>query len=118
MRLLFGRLRVGEISNPFFSDQTWYGDFLPAPSIGTDAVGQRILAYKTFCEGWNERVHANPDSPPDASEFDEYLDLTASAEWQILDEDGVTSHHVGCPVFFRGGDFSCRSWEFLRPDNG
>lgn len=112
MKLLFGRVPLGEISNPLFSDQTWYGVLLLAPSIANEAVGRRILAYKDFCEDWNERVD---DNRTDASEFDDYRDLTESAEWTIQNEHDGTSYHVGCPVFFRGGDFSCRPWESSHP---
>ena len=88
MRLLFGRVRVGKILEPFFSDQNWYGGLLLAPSIADEAAGRRIRTYKNVCEDWNEReeVYDNPDSPPDASEFDEYRDLTESDELRIQNE--------------------------------
>ena len=114
MKLVFGSLTLGAISQPLYCDQTWFGVLILDPSVENEKTGRRILAYKNFCEDWTERSYQNPDSPPDAGEFDQYLDLAESADWWILDDDG-TSYHVGCPVFHRSGDFSCRSWEFTHP---
>jgi hypothetical protein len=115
VELVFGRVRLGAISNPHFSDQTWYGVLLVDPPLKDGATGRRILAYKDFSEDWNERLYHNQDSPPDAAEFDEYVDLVDSAEWAIVNHDEGISHHVDAPVFFKGGEFTCRPWEFTHP---
>jgi hypothetical protein len=114
MRLVFQSVSLGAISQPLFCDQSWFGVLLLDPSVEHEEVGWRILEYRRFGEDWNEELKNNPLSPLDDSQWNAFLDLLESSQWRIKEDNGVT-HYVDCPVFFKGGDFSCRPWEFSHP---
>lgn len=114
MRLSFQSMSLGTISQPLFCDQTWFGVLLLDSSVEHEEVGRRILEYKRFSEDWNEEFKNKPLSSPDDSQWNAFLDLLESSHWRIEEDNGIT-HLVGCPVFFKGGDFSCRPWVYSHP---
>src|SRR5262249_36853045 len=115
MNLVFQSMSLGTISQPLFCDQTWFGEVLLDPSVEHEEVGRRILEYQRFSEDWNEELKNKPLSPPDDSQWNTFLDLLESSQWGIKEDNGST-HLVGCPVFFKGGYFSCRPWVYSHPD--
>lgn len=117
MKLVFRSLTIGEVSDAFFSDQTWYGEFVADPSLAAHPVGKRVLEFKDFCEDWNKREIDNSDAPPDAAEFDRFHDLTESNEWFLKNEEDAAVYHIIAPVFFSEGEFSSRPWEFMHEDD-
>lgn len=114
MLLVFQSLPLGTISQSLLCDQTWFGVLHLDSSVEHKDVGRRLLEYKRFSEGWNEELKNNPLSPPDDSQWNAFVDLLESSEWRIK-EDETVIHHVDCPVFFEGEEFSCRPWDFSHP---
>ena len=114
-RLLFGSIVVGNIAQPLFCDETWHGILTIDAAFEAHAAAKRFLAYKRFSETWNARLRKNQQKPPDAAEFDKFRDLTESENWTIEDDESV-AHHVNAPLFLRGGEFTCRPWNFVHPD--
>jgi hypothetical protein len=104
---------IGEIAQPLFSDETWYGILKMEPSLANKETVERLLGYIVFCAKWNDRFADNPESPPDTAEFKKFADLVQSREWCIHDDQEAISHEVGCPCFLGGSEFSCRSRKWL-----
>jgi hypothetical protein len=113
MELLFGSLVVGEIKNDVYSDQTWFGTIILSRSLRETDAGRRLMAYKRFSEKWNARLRANQDTPPDSCEWDAWADILKSPDWWLRKSQDGTLIHVNAPIFFKGGDFTCRPWEFF-----
>jgi hypothetical protein len=117
MQLLFGPLIVGEIHNSIFCDQTWSGTLTTSANIKDTDTGRKLLAYKRFSEDWNARLKANQQAPPDADEWNAWGHILKSPDWRIRKSHDGSLIHVNAPIFFKGGDFSCRPWEFF-PESG
>jgi hypothetical protein len=116
MRLVLGSLPIGVVLKPLFCDQSWFGVLQLDQGIRDVEIGRRVLAYKEFSENWHDRLESSQDAPPSTSEWNGYLDLLESPGWFLEDETEGVSHHVDCPVFFRGGDLTCRPWELSHPE--
>ena len=112
MNLLFDKRIVGAISIPIFADNTWHGVLAINDALVNDTFGMRIIDFIRFSEDWHERLRMNQSNPPASSEFDSYLDLLQSDQWVIQDLTEDRYHQIEGPVFFEGGEFSCRTWEF------
>jgi hypothetical protein len=104
LELRYGDVVVGEISEPFLSDDTGYGRFHPRPVSAHDPLGRRVREFITFCEGWHARLKAGAD--PDASEFDAYREVWDSSSWHTVASDGSVNR-IGGPVFV-GGEVTWR----------
>lgn len=97
--LRYGDVIVGEIIDPFISDETGYGLFHPRPASSHDPAGRRVREFIAFCEDWHARLKAGAD--PDDSEFDAYQDVWDSSSWHTVASDGRISRIEG-PVFVEG----------------
>src|SRR5262249_22021400 len=98
LQLRFGEVIVGEILDPFVSDNTGFGVFRPSPPA-TGAADRRVREFIAFSEDWHARLKAGAD--PDASEFDAFRDVWASELWYTMSPDGTVLRIDG-PVFMEG----------------
>jgi hypothetical protein len=117
MKLFHGRTFVGTISDPLFSDETWYGTILINLSLANDEKGKQVLTFIEFCQDWHERLKKGLESSGDASEFNDFPEMVESDEWQLEEEPNGTRYHISCPYFFPGGEFTARPWEFMHSDD-
>jgi hypothetical protein len=107
--LLFGSTEMGEVTQTFFSDENWYG-VLTLGLSPESKLGLRIAEYASFCQEWSEREKKDAAEP---AEFENYADLVHSKDWLLRDNDNGVTHEVGCPFFFGGGEFSCRTRKWI-----
>jgi hypothetical protein len=94
LQLRFREVVVGEILDPYFSDNTGYGRFRASPPGGGETE-RRIRGFIAFSKDWHARLKAGAN--PDASEFDAFLDLVESGLWHTASPDG-TVRRIKCPL--------------------
>jgi hypothetical protein len=72
-RLYYGQVLAGMVIDPFYSDETWYGEFgqTASPEPG---LAETLCEFIAFCKRWHVRLDAN--EKPDASEFDQQFPAT------------------------------------------
>lgn len=100
---------VGQITDVFFSDHTWFGSFHSSVAKDGQRVTARVIQFIEFCRDWNSRVESNPHDPPDPAEFDQYSDLLKSGLWSVKSAQGDVWQINEAPVFSRDGDVSWRT---------
>jgi len=110
--LSFGQLIVGQIKDPFCSDDTWHGNFDCQLQPADGPLAQRVLEFIAFCEDWNERVERDEPSAGDPAEFDRYSDVVDSGLWEVQTETGERHRLESAPLFVRGAELS---WRLLGP---
>lgn len=100
---------VGDVRDCFLSDGVWYGKFAAENQAPPSAVSQRLAAFVSFCESWNEQLRAESEAA-DASQFESFSDVVHSGNWFATDQDGTTTVAIeDAPMFFAGNEISFRS---------
>lgn len=107
LTLWYGSLLIGHIRNPICSDATWHGTIERLIDATASEIARRVIEYMDFCADWNERTRNDPESPPDAVEFEKYADVLSSQMWFTKPSSGETTS-IDSPVFFAGGEISWR----------
>jgi hypothetical protein len=97
--LCFGPHVVGQIEQPFYSDNTGHGLFRPALGNSGDPTVRRLCEYIAFSEDWHARLKT--EQPYSAAEWDEFRDVYDSGLWKTVTPDGTVCHISG-PVFVEG----------------
>jgi hypothetical protein len=98
--LLFDHIVVGEITNAFDHQGTWFGEFsCVLPEHGDDAT-RRLREFIIFCQDWFARC--NSDESANASEFDQFGDLVTAGKWQIRTREGYLVTLESAPMFIDG----------------
>lgn len=93
MRLFYDSTLVGEISDAFTDQGTWFGTF--RQKLGDQ--GERLREFIDFCKAWHERLGAGEGG--DASDFDNFGEVVTSGLWKVESNDGTVVTIEGCPVF-------------------
>jgi hypothetical protein len=112
LTLQYADIAVGDLTEVFVSDATWYGDFRQTLTSPSNAKEQRILEYIAFCKDWDARSYAEADA--DASEFDQFSDLLSSGLWRTQSPDGTIGEISHAPIF-RKEEIS---WVYLPSKSG
>jgi hypothetical protein len=108
LQLYYGRIRVGEITNIFPADETWYGKFTASITREDGPLYARILDYIEFCRNWNEQVKSNPSEPPEASDFEKFADMISTDDWSVKSVEGDRFRILDAPNFFEDRQISWR----------
>jgi hypothetical protein len=87
--LSFGELIVGQIKDPFCSDDTWHGTLECQLQAGDGPHARRVLDFIAFCEDWNERVERDEPTAGNPAEFDAFSDVVDSGLWEVRTETGA-----------------------------
>lgn len=95
LHLRYESIEVGLISDPFFSNGTWFGVFCETLKPETGPTKKRLHEFILFSEDWHAREKT--DLSADADEWDAFADL--SDRWQTVSADGVTTAICDIPVF-------------------
>src|SRR5262245_26560713 len=82
------RVLIGQITDPYYSDYTWWGVLKRIAQPDDGELATLLLSFIDFCEDWNERTRMNPTNPPGAAEFDLYDDLLKSGLWVASNAQG------------------------------
>ena len=104
LELYYDSVKVGNILDPFESDNTSYGIFELSVNSSSSALVRHLVEYIEFCEDWNRREYENTVDPPDASEFEAFSDIRRG--WRTRDEAGEVRQLHEPPVFFPGNEVS------------
>jgi hypothetical protein len=96
--LHYGSVAVGRVTDPFWSDDTWFGVFQAAP-IADDAptLDLHIRAFISFYRDWHARLESGLN--PSATEFDTFSDLLTSGQWHAISVDGLIHRINEAPAF-------------------
>jgi len=101
---------VGRILDVFAYDTTtWFGTLERTIRVEESPLATRLIEFMDFCIEWNTRSAANPEKPPDASDFDQFNDVIQSGLWFTETKQGEKQPIVQSPVFFPGGEVSWRT---------
>ena len=100
LNLYYGRVLVGEITDPFQDQRTWFGYFTSRLPQNGNETQRRLAEFVTFCERWHARLKSGDN--PDANEFDAFGEVVRSGLWEIEDGRGGRSAVEGWPVFIDG----------------
>ena len=95
--------RVGDITEAFHSDDTWYANISVTLQPDTPRRA-RVMAFIELCIDWHKRI----DTDPDASEFDPFDDIVNGATWQAEFSGGFRQASFDAPVFLPGGEITWR----------
>lgn len=98
---------IGQITDPCYSDNTWWGVLKRIAQADDGELSARLLSFVDFCEDWNERTGTNPADQPSAADFDVYDDLLYSGLWFVRNSKGEQQIDTA-PLFHAGGEFSWR----------
>jgi hypothetical protein len=104
LQLYYGPILVGEVSDVFDHQGTWFGTLRPALSADRDPTERRICEFITFCEDFYARCREDRDA--DASEYDRFSDLFTPGSWRVQAPDGTASEIRDAPNFIGGGEIS------------
>jgi hypothetical protein len=108
LRLYYGDLLVGRITDAFASDDTWFGICELVLNRGSGPREDRVLQFIQFSEEWHARLKASPLNPPDAFEFRQFSELTATGVWNVRPDNGDVASEIDAPVFPGGGEVTWR----------
>jgi hypothetical protein len=108
LELYYGKIRIGEITDSFSTDETWYGRFAGLSTQNESPIYVRIMNFIDFCRDWNVRVKRDTANPPDASEFDKFADLVSTDNWSVKSPSGSGYKLVEAPNFFENGEITWR----------
>jgi hypothetical protein len=111
LRLRYGPVSVGNITDAFLDQGTWSGSFRPSIGDSDDPSVERVRQFIGFCKRWHDRLASGEDV--DASEFDRFADPLTSGLWETEGQDGISSVVDQAPVF-SGDEISWR-YEAQRP---
>ena len=101
--LLCNDLRVGALTDTYFTDDTWFATV--CVSIPDDsAFASRVRAFIALCIDWHARI----DTDPDASEFDAFDDVINDSRWSAVSDNGETELIHLAPSFFPDGEVTWR----------
>lgn len=96
-------LRVGDLSDTHFTDDTWFATV--RVSLTDDSVlASRVRSFIALCLDWHARI----DTDPDASEFDAFTDLINDSRWSVASDDASTESIHLAPSFLPGGEITWR----------
>jgi hypothetical protein len=101
LQLYYGPLLVGDLTEVFEHQGTWFGTFRPAFSAPRGLLDGRICEFIAFCEEFNARAEAGQDH--DAAEFDSFDDLLSSGLWRVIAPGGTVSEIKDAPNWLGGG---------------
>lgn len=104
MLLRWAGILVGEISDPFEHQGTWFGIFRADGQI--DAHPE-VSSFLLFCQDWLKRCRSNQ---ADAEEFQRYPAFLAPGTWSLEDNTGRVIQ-IETPMFAAGlsGEISWKS---------
>ncbi len=98
--LYCGTTYIGRVDDVVEHQGTFVGQFQFETNRETDAQIDRLLAFIDFCSEW---FAAQQDSsPPDASAFDQFVDLIGDGIWTIIDESKNQQVIADSPMFNEG----------------
>ena len=112
LRLRYGAIVVGEITDPFRDQNTWFGFFRHTVATPSHPTQQRLSDYIAFCKEWHVGIDLGEDV--DASDFDRFGDVTTSGLWSTEAPDGTLREIHGAPVFYDGEV----TWNYCPVDRG
>ena len=87
MQLRFGSIAVGDITDAFENDGTWFGKIRWTLPIDDVPTSQRLQEFAEFCKDWFARCGSSRSA--DAGEFDRFDEVVSSGNWIIEDTDGI-----------------------------
>jgi hypothetical protein len=103
-QLCFGHVVIGQITEVFEHQGTWFGAFRPAFFAAPGPLERRLCEFMAFSEDFNARAAAAQNT--DSSEFDRYDDILTSGLWRVLAPSGAISKIRDAPNFLRNGEVS------------
>jgi len=106
MLLFYGSVVVGEITDYFEHQGTWFGSFRAGLPVSCDPTTERLREFIEFCKDWYAR--SGSESGADVSEFDRFQDIVACGSWSTRTEGEVFSV-LDAPMF-AGGFCGLISW--------
>jgi hypothetical protein len=98
LHLSYDTIPVGDISDPFCDQGTWFGDFHECIDPAAGPLHYRLHEFIRFCRHWNSECTAGTGG--DASDFDQFSDLLKSQWWLTSPADGVPTRLDGPPNFW------------------
>jgi hypothetical protein len=104
LKLEYGPLVVGDVTDVFEHQGTWFGTFRPAISAARGPVEFRICEFIDFSKDFNARAAEDEDT--DAKEFDRFDDLLSSGSWRVRDPSGAITEIKHAPNFLGGEEIS------------
>jgi hypothetical protein len=104
LQLCYGPIVVGNLTDVFEHQGTWFGTFRAALSADIDPTECRICEFITFCERFDALAGAGAD--PDPAGFDRFGDLLSSGLWRVLAPGTDVSIIRDAPNFLGGGEIS------------
>jgi len=115
LRLCYGAIVLGTISDIVEHQGTWSGQFRRTLSTAQNSTEQRLDEFIEFCSDWHSRLR-DADAA-DASEFDRFRDVFESGLWYTEYPDGTVNRIADAPVFMDGwcGEISWRADERVNP---
>ena len=106
-QLWYDVVLVGNLSNLFASDDTYYGVLQTAISEKDGVLQRTILDYIQFSMEWNERLREHPERPPSPDEFDRFGEIVRSGKWFLLRGSSSTPIQ-DAPVLFVDNEVTLR----------
>ena len=94
MLLQFAGKSVGEVSDPFEHQGTWFATFRALENIENDDVAPFIH----FCQDWTKRI---AEGKADPAEFERCSALLAPGLWSLAEDSGLITK-IGTPTFLDG----------------
>ncbi len=117
LQLDHGPIVVGDITEVFEHQGTWFGTFRPAFSVPGVPLERRIREFIEFCKDFTARAASDQDH--DAAEFDRFDDLVSSGTWRVRDPSGAITEIKHAPNFLGGDEISWITVELCpRCDSG
>ena len=104
VQLEYGPLVVGEITDVFEHQGTWFGAFCSAFSDARGPLERRICEFIDFSKDFNARAAADEDTDP--AEFDRFDDVVCSGSWRVRDPSGAITEIKHAPNFLGGEEIS------------
>jgi hypothetical protein len=95
--LRYGPHVVGEVTEPFCSDDTWFGGFTLVAYPAVSAIPARLCEFVEFSRSWHARIKSGLE--PEGSEFDRFKDLLSSGLWRVELPNGDAQEIAEAPVF-------------------
>ena len=95
MQLFYNNIVVGEITDAFEHQGTWFGTFECLLKADGEPTSEQLGEFIEFCRDWFARAGA------DGSEFDRFGDIVFSSKWSV-EKAGVKVKIVDAPMFLDG----------------
>lgn len=98
LHLYYDAMHIGDISEPFCHQGTWFGDFHERIDPMAGSLHKRLHEFIRFCRRWNSDGAAGIGG--DASDFAPFSDLVTSQLWHTSHADDIPTKIDGAPNFW------------------